>query len=251
MLRPCRFHDPDRSLDLSVREIRYELAQVAMVAGAVLVLDDDVAEVGFRHQVDAEGAGADLTLGIAQAKPEHLVEFADVLLEPRREVGILGRPDLADRHGLDESNFQGHKAGSRAACRSKTARYGASPAIANAPCVSQFAELFTKVALEWRWVAALRVARRDLAEMVERGRQRPGTGHVAKKIEDSCHRVLTGFCACEVARHRTYPPLPASRKLGCPFGRPAPPSAAAGRGSPARPRPGKKVYLKTSSTFTL
>ena len=109
VLRPCRFYDPDRSLNLTVREIGYELAQVAMVARTELVLDDDVAEVGFRHQVDAEGAGADLTLGIAQAEPEHLVEFADVLLEPRREVGMLGRPDLADRHGLDESNFQGHE----------------------------------------------------------------------------------------------------------------------------------------------
>ena len=92
------------------------------------------------------------------------------------------------------------------------------------------------------------------ADMVSRPRSRCRTfevGRAAKKIEGSCLRVLTGFCACEVARHRTDAPLPASRKLGCPFGHPAPPSAPAGRASPARPGPGKKVYLKTSSTFTL
>ena len=38
--------------------------------------------------------------------------------------------------------------------------------------------------------------------------------HARKKIENSCLRVLTAMCACEVARQRTYRPLPASRKLG-------------------------------------
>ena len=56
MLRPCLFYEPDRSLDLSVRETGYELAQAAMVALAELVLDDDTAEVGCCDQ-----AGTDLT----------------------------------------------------------------------------------------------------------------------------------------------------------------------------------------------
>ena len=56
---------------------------MAMVAPTELVLDDDVAKVGFSHQVDAEVAGADLALRVAQAEPEHLVEFADMRLEPR------------------------------------------------------------------------------------------------------------------------------------------------------------------------
>ena len=77
-----------------------------------------------------------------------------------------------------------------------------------------------------------------------------GSGRAAKEIEHSCLRGLTGFCACEVARHRTSAPLPASRKLGYPFGRPAPPSAPAARASPARPGPVMKSYLKTGSTFT-
>ena len=71
-----------------------------------------------------------------------------------------------------------------------------------------------------------------------------------KNIEDSFRRVLTVFRACEVARHRTYPPLPASRKLTCPFGRAAPLSAPADRGSPARPGSGRKFHFKTVITFT-
>ena len=114
-----------------MRQIGHKLAQVAMVAPAELVLDDDIAKVGFRHQVNAEVAGADLTLRIAQAKPEHFVEFADVRLEPRRKAGILGRPDLADLHGLDESDFHRHVLGRGLRARSHTALYGAPPAIVN------------------------------------------------------------------------------------------------------------------------
>lgn len=40
---------------------------LAMVVPAVPVLDGAVAEVGFRREVDGEGASAELTLGIAEA----------------------------------------------------------------------------------------------------------------------------------------------------------------------------------------
>ena len=79
----------------------------------------------------------------------------------------------------------------------------------------------------------------------------PAAGVQRKEIEDSCRRVLTGFRACEVACHRTYAPLPASRKLRRPFGRPAPLSASAERGSVAGRGLDQRVYIKTSITSLL
>ena len=77
-----------------------------------------------------------------------------------------------------------------------------------------------------------------------------GTRTGAKKVEKSCRGGLTGFCACEVARHRTFQPLPDSEKLTCPCGCTAPRSArAAGRFSAGRGRE-EDVYLKTGSIFT-
>ena len=81
-------------------------------------------------------------------------------------------------------------------------------------------------------------------------RRHCGTRTGAKKVEKSCRGDLTGFCACEVARHRTFQPLPAFRKLTCPFGCTAPHSArAAGRFSAGRGRE-EGVYLETGSIFT-
>ena len=62
-----------------------------------------------------------------------------------------------------------------------------------------------------------------------------GTRTGAKKVEKSCRGDLTGFCACELARHRTFQPLPASGKLTCPLGCTAPGSARAARRSIAGP----------------
>ena len=81
-------------------------------------------------------------------------------------------------------------------------------------------------------------------------RRHCGTRTGAKKVEKSCRGDLTGFCACELARHRTFQPLPASEKLTCPFGCTAPRSArAAGRFSAGRRRE-EDAYLKTGSIFT-
>ena len=72
----------------------------------------------------------------------------------------------------------------------------------------------------------------------------------AKKVEKSCRGDLTGFCACELARHRTFQPLPASEKLTGPVGCTAPRSARAVRRFIAGPGRRKDVYLKTGSIFT-
>ena len=54
----------------------------------------------------------------------------------------------------------------------------------------------------------------------------------------------------ELARHRTFQPLPASEKLTGPFGCTAPGSARAARRSVAGPGRGEDVYLKTGSILT-
>ena len=72
----------------------------------------------------------------------------------------------------------------------------------------------------------------------------------AKKVEKSCCGDLTGFCACEVACHRTFQPLPASEELTYPFGCTAPGSACAARRFIVGPGREEDVHLKTVSILT-
>ena len=81
-------------------------------------------------------------------------------------------------------------------------------------------------------------------------RRHCGTRTGAKKVEKSCRGDLTGFCACEVARHRTFQPLPASEKLTCPFGCTAPRSARAAGRFIAGPGREKTCISKLGSIFT-
>ena len=55
---------------MAVREIGQELAKVAVIAPAELVLDDDLAVVGLCYEVDTEVAGADLFLRVGQPESE-------------------------------------------------------------------------------------------------------------------------------------------------------------------------------------
>ena len=78
MLRPSLFHDPDRTLNITVGEVGYQLAEVAVVAPTVLVFDDDFAKIGLRNKVDAKVPGAYFTLSIGETESEDLVKFPDV-----------------------------------------------------------------------------------------------------------------------------------------------------------------------------
>ena len=107
VLRPRLLQDPDGPPHLLVRKVGDELSEVAVVAAPVLVLDDDVADVGFRHDVDAEVPGADFWPGVGQTQSENGVEGADVGAKPRREIPVLRRPDVAERDRLDGADWHG------------------------------------------------------------------------------------------------------------------------------------------------
>lgn len=78
MLRPAVFHNPDRALDISVGKIRHELAEVTVIALSILILDHNLAEVGFCHDVNAEIAGCDLAPGVGHTESKNLVQFLDI-----------------------------------------------------------------------------------------------------------------------------------------------------------------------------
>jgi hypothetical protein len=104
MFRTCLFHDPDRTLNVTVREIGYQLAEMAVVASSVLILDYHFAQIGLGNEVDPEVAGAYFTLSIVETKPKDLVEFGDVSPEPRRKVSIFFPPYSLNWDRFDSSN---------------------------------------------------------------------------------------------------------------------------------------------------
>lgn len=105
VLGPGVSHDPDRSFGFKRGKVGEDFAQVIVIRLLELILDDDrIPRFVLADEVATEAAGRLLSLRIGELEVERIVENVNVLLELRREVVGLVRPDVAESLSLDLSD---------------------------------------------------------------------------------------------------------------------------------------------------